>query len=261
MAAKLGHDFTCRKRIDHGRAGDEQSQETIQIRFTFLEITIEAAPAPVRTGNVLDERERPGTHDVARGPVRIDFEFRRAVDAIPWAGEIGQHGGVGFLQPEHHGQRIGRVDSSDVGVAFFAQRQHAFWRLADAVVGRLDVFRGKYRVVVELHAFFQFERVSEAVFGDRPRLRDVADYFRILHGIEFEQRGVMRPYRMDERKRRLRVTIVVGRLGADRELEQPAGHRCFRRRAREREQGRGTAHQQTYRLHLVSPPAYLNTTI
>ena len=260
MAAELGHDFTCRQRVDHRRAGDEEREKTVQVRFAFLEIAVEAAPAPVRTGNVLDERERPGAHDVALRPVRIDLQFRRAIDAVPRAREIGQHGGVGFFQLEHHRQRIGRFNRGDVGITFFAQRQHAFRRLADAVVGRLDVFRAQDRAIVKLHALLQLEGIGKAVFGDRPRLRDVADDFWILRGIEFQQRRVMRPHGVDECERRLRMAIVIRRLGTDRELEQSAGHRSFGGDTRQREQARRADHQQTYRLHWFSS-SLLNSTI
>ncbi len=48
-------------------------------------------------------------------------------------------------------------------------------RLGDAVERGLDVVRGQFRAVVELHALAQMERVGLAVLGDLPAMRQVGD--------------------------------------------------------------------------------------
>jgi hypothetical protein len=65
MAAEFGHDFSGRKCVHHRCAGDEQGQKAIQIGLAFLEIAVETAPAPVRSRDMLDKRERAGAHHVA----------------------------------------------------------------------------------------------------------------------------------------------------------------------------------------------------
>ena len=69
----------------------------------------------------------------------------------------------------------------------------------------------------------ELEGVGEAVGRDRPGLGEVAHDLGIVRGIELEQRRVVRPHRMEERERGLRVAVVVGRFGADREDERAAG--------------------------------------
>ena len=177
---------------------------------------------------MLGEGEGPGPHDVALGELRILLQLRRAVDAVPRAREVGQHRGIGLLQLEDDRQGIGRLDRCDVGIARLPDREHALRRIAQALVGRLDVLGGEGRAVMELDPLPQLEGVAQAVLGDRPRLGKVALERRVFRGVELEQRVVVRPHRMDERERGLRVAVVVGRLGAHRELEEPAGPRRLR---------------------------------
>ena len=257
MAAEFGHDFSGRERVDHRRAGDEQGQKAIQIGLALLEIAVETAPAPVRTGDMLDKRERAGAHHVALRPARIGFEFGRAVNAVPRARKVRQHRRIRLLQLEDDGQRIGRVDRGDVGVALFPQGQHALRRLADAVVGRLDVFGRQRRSVVKLDALFELERVGQPVLGHGPRIRNVAHDLRILRGVELEQRRIMRAHWMDERERGLRVAIVVGRLGAHGEFEQAAGDRRFRGEHRRTRASPRRTPPDYASSSFLSPPAYL----
>jgi hypothetical protein len=92
---------------------------------------------------------------------------------------------------------------------------------------------------VELHAFAQLEGIREPVFCDGPGLGKIAFDRRILGRVEFQQRVVMRPHRMNERKGRVRVAVIVRRLRAHRKLEQAtASRRLFGRDRRRDEQGR-----------------------
>ena len=94
---------------------------------------------------------------------------------------------------------------------------------------------------MELDVAPELEGVGEAVGRDRPGLGEVAHDLRIVRGIELEQRRVVRPHRMEERERGLRVAVVVGRLGADREDERAAGLGRLRERVvrrRDSEHGR-----------------------
>ena len=188
MPAELGHDFTSGQCVDHRCAGDEQRDIAIQMRLAFLKVAIEFFTRPVRARHMLDKGERPGAHDVTFRETRVLLEFGRAVDAIPGAGEIGQHRGIRFFQTKHHGLRIGGVDRGDIGITLFTHRQRAGRWLADAVIGRLNILRRKGRAIVKLHAAPQLEGIGEAVLRHRPRLGKITDDLWIFFGVEFEQR-------------------------------------------------------------------------
>ena len=188
MPAELGHDFTSGQRVDHRCAGDEQRDIAVQMRFTFLKVAVEFFARPVRARHVLDKGKRSGAHDVAFRKTRVLLEFGRAIDAIPGAGEIGQHRGIRVFQTKHHGLRIRGVDRGDIGITLFAHRPRAGRRLADAVIGGLDVLRRKGRAIVKFDATAQLKGIGEAVLRHRPRLGKIADDLRIFFGVEFKQR-------------------------------------------------------------------------
>ena len=249
LAAELGQHLAAREGVDHRRAADEHRPVAVEVRLAGLEVAVELLADPVRAGLVLDERERAGAQDVALGELGIDLELGGAVDAVPRRGEARQHRRVGSRQLEHDRVRVGGVDAGDVLEGLLADRLHAGRRLAQPVVGRSHVLRRHRRPVVELDVAPELERVGEAVGRDGPRLGEIADDLRIVRGVELEQRRVVRAHRMEEGERRLRVAVVVRRLGADREHERAARlgrlRECLRR-----PDGKHGCHQCESNLHL-----------
>ncbi len=254
MASELREHFTRGERVDHRSAADEHREEAVEVRLALLEIVLELAPAPVRSGHVLVERERPRAHDVALRELRVLLQPRRAVDAIPGAREIREHRGVRLRKLHDGGVRIGRLDRSDVRIGSLPQRQNARRRIAYAVVRGLHVLGGERGAVVELHPFAQPERIGKAIFRNRPRLREIAFDGRILGRVELEQRVVVRANGVDERERGVRVAVVIRRLGPHRELEQPStARRLLCGKCRERRERDRNKHAQSMNNHL-SPP-------
>ena len=171
---------------------------------------------------MLDELERAGAEHVPFREFRIRLQLRCTVDAVPGRGEVGQHRGVARLELEHDGLRIRRLDRRDVFVGCLADGHHALRRVADALVACLDVGRGHRRAVVELDARLEPEGVGEAVGRYLPGFGQVALHLRIVRLVEFQERVVVRPHRVDEGERGGAVAIIVRRLGADGELEHSA---------------------------------------
>src|SRR5215469_4372387 len=80
---------------------------------------------------------------------------------------------------------------------------------------------------MEQHVLAQLERVGEPVGRDIPALREIAHHLRIVGGVEFEQRGIMRDDRMNEDKREIGVTVIIGRLSIDGESQYTAPARVW----------------------------------
>ena len=66
-------------------------------------------------------------------------------------------GGRGLGQHELHRALVGRLDLLDRLEQHAARNADALRRLADAVEGGLDVVRGQFGAVVELHAVAQMK--------------------------------------------------------------------------------------------------------
>ena len=144
------------------------------------------------------------------------------IDAVPGRGEVLEHRGVHGLHLEDDGERIGRLDRADVGEGRLAGRHHALRRIAQPVVGRLDVGRGQRRAVVELDARLELERVGHQVGRDRPGLGEIALDLGELVEVEAQQRRIERRGEVQRRVGVAAVAVVVRRLGADRELQRAA---------------------------------------
>src|SRR5215472_18765525 len=80
---------------------------------------------------------------------------------------------------------------------------------------------------MEQHVLAQPERVGEPVRRDTPVFRKIAHHLRIVGGVEFKQRGIVRDDRMNEDKREVGVTVIIGRLGIDGECQYAAPARMW----------------------------------
>ena len=109
-------------------------------------------------------------------------------------------------------QRIGCFDPADRAEIDLTRGGDALGRMHNALVARLDIGRGQTRAVVEQHVRSQLERISLPVWRGFPGLRQVADDLRIIAGIKFEKRRIMRRNRVQKRKRGVAVTVVISRL-------------------------------------------------
>src|SRR5215467_1126403 len=75
---------------------------------------------------------------------------------------------------------------------------------------------------MEQDVLSQFEGICALVGRHAPGFGEIAHHLRIVGGVEFEQGGVVRDYRVDKDKGEVGVTIVVWRFGIDREIKSPA---------------------------------------
>ena len=162
------------KRVDECGALREDGVEAVEIGQVRLEVVLEALALPMRAGDVLGELEGTGAHHVARRKGGVLLELGGAEDAVERVGEGIEQRAVGPLQLEDDGQRIGRLDAVDVGDQALAHRHHALRRIAQAIVGRLDVLGRERRAVVELDVGAELEGVGLGVVGNRPALGQVA---------------------------------------------------------------------------------------
>jgi hypothetical protein len=172
--------------------------------------------------DVLDESEGAGAEDMRHREERILLELRRAIDAVPRRGEIGEHRRFRPFEMEYDGTRVRRVDGIDRRVAHLARRDDALGRVRDALVARLDVHRTELRAVMEQDVRAQPEGVGELVGRDAPALGEVAFHLRIVCPVEFEQRRVVRRYRMEESEGDVGVAVIARRLGIDGEFKHAA---------------------------------------
>src|SRR6516225_3471157 len=75
---------------------------------------------------------------------------------------------------------------------------------------------------MEQNVLTQPERVGEPVRRDTPVFRKIAHHLRIVGGVEFKQRRIVRDDRMNEDKREIGVTVIIGWLGIDGECQYAA---------------------------------------
>src|ERR1043166_3746994 len=62
------------------------------------------------------------------------------------------------------------------------------------------------------HVRSQLERISLPVGRDLPGLRQIADDLRVIGGLEFEKRRIMRGHRVQKGKRGVAVAVVIAGL-------------------------------------------------
>ena len=68
----------------------------------------------------------------------------------------------------------------------------------------------------------QLEGIGQPIGRNGPRLGQIADDFRIIRRVEFEQGGIMRRDRVEKSERGVAVAVVIVGLDGDRELERAA---------------------------------------
>ena len=123
------------------------------------------------------ERAGAGNVDHAAQVVVVVLQRLLADDRVPAAGE-GRHHEAGrprFGELEDHRLLVGRHDLAHRREQRTARDADAVGRLADAVVGGLDVLRREVGAVVERHALAQMEGVGLAVLGDLPAMGEIGN--------------------------------------------------------------------------------------
>ena len=100
-----------------------------------------------------------------------------AEDDVPAAGKGGHHeiDRPRCRQLKFDGVFVAGVDLADRREQCGARDADTGRRLADAVVGCLDVGGGKVRAVMELHALAQVKRIGLAVFRYLPTMREIGN--------------------------------------------------------------------------------------
>lgn len=247
-AAELGRDLPALQRVHHRRAREQHGAEPVEIGLARLVILLVALADPVRALDVLDEPERPAAEDVRAREVRVLLQLRRRIEAVPGAGEVLQHRRVGLAELEDHRVLVGGLDRRDVLEGGLAERDDPLGRLAQAVVGRLDVLRREGRTVVELDVLLQLERVGQLILRHLEARRRVRDHLRIVGGVELQERRVVRREPVDRGEARVGVAVVVGRLAEMANFERAALLRRLRQGRRgERDHGyRAEKHQGSH---------------
>ncbi len=148
--------------------------------------------------------------------------FAAAVDAVRRRGKIRQHRRFRPLQAKHHGQRIGRVDAADRSEIDLPRRRYAGRRMDNALIACVHIGRGQSPPVVKQNVRAQFEGVGLAIGRHIPGLCQIADDLRVVGRIEFEQRRIMRRYRVQKREGGVAVAIVIAGLDRRREFQRAA---------------------------------------
>ena len=216
MRALAAHRSYLRRRIAH-----EDRAEAVEVRLALVPVVRVLLADDVRALDVLDERERPGSHDVLLVPVHVLREDVGLVDEVVGRQERRDERARLLFQLEHDGQRVRCFDRGDIRVLALAGRADAGGREDDLVVGGLYVFRRHVRAVVELDALAQLERIGQPVVRSRPafgqRRRGLGPG--LVVRVDPQQRVVERRDRVDQAECFLAVSVIRRRLRRDREHE------------------------------------------
>ena len=114
-----------------------------------------------------------------------------------------------MLQTKDHCLNVRSLHFVHHGVGGLARAHHAFRGKDNLVVGRLDIFSRKVAPVMELDSLADRERVSKAVFGNRPLIfRHIADDFGIVLRIKAEQGAVVWRDGVKHCKGRFPMTVI-----------------------------------------------------
>src|SRR6266496_4495171 len=121
------------------RRGNEDGAVAVEVRLALVPVVGVLLADQVRALHVLDELERARPHHVRLVPVHVPGENVRLVDPVEGGRDVDQERGLGPLEPEAHGERVGSLDGFDRVVGALAERDHAGRREDDLVVAGLDV--------------------------------------------------------------------------------------------------------------------------
>jgi hypothetical protein len=163
-ATEFGQYLTALQCVEHRRGLQrEHAPVAIEIGQPLLEIIFVALAGDMAAFHMLNESERARSVDLASWRGRIGGKVLCRINRVPRTREVIEHRRIRGLQLEDDRVRIWSVDRIDVGERGPAVRNHPLWRIAQPVIGRLDVGRRECGPVVKLDALVQGERVGQLV--------------------------------------------------------------------------------------------------
>ncbi len=232
--AQRGHDV--------GLVGDHAQHQLVDVGHALLEEVGMALEHHLLLHLPVDQHERPGAQRVLV-EVAVLLDPGLADDEAPEAAERGEEPGERLLGRELHAVLAGGLHLVDGDEVRLPRRL-----LEEPVEGELDVGRGQFLAVVELHPLAQLERPHEPVLAHLPRLGQLRHRRHAL--VEADELAVHHRRATAPGQRGDELGIESRRLGGLGGDQGPAGlRRLGARRPRDREGAGGEA----ARLEQVAP--------